>query len=120
MLPTYVFPFPGCFAMTELKHGSNVAGLQTEAILDVRTDEWVVNVSTGAALAFRVQLEQHAYWAGLDQHGAHSSLLLCQELQSLHASLLNVGQSGLLLFSIAHWRQASQHSRSSASACADA
>lgn len=31
--------------MTELKHGSNVAGLQTEAILDVHTDEWVVNVS---------------------------------------------------------------------------
>ena len=31
--------------MTELKHGSNVAGLQTEAILDVHTDEWIVNVS---------------------------------------------------------------------------
>lgn len=30
--------------MTELKHGSNVAGLQTEAILDVHTDEWIVNV----------------------------------------------------------------------------
>ena len=31
--------------MTELKHGSNVAGLQTEAVLDVHKDEWVVHVS---------------------------------------------------------------------------
>jgi acyl-CoA oxidase len=27
--------------MTELKHGSNVAALQTEAVLDILTDEWV-------------------------------------------------------------------------------
>ncbi len=35
--------------MTELKHGSNVAGLQTEAILDVHTDEWIVNVRINRA-----------------------------------------------------------------------
>ena len=29
--------------MTELRHGSNVAALQTEAWLDVATDEWVIN-----------------------------------------------------------------------------
>jgi acyl-CoA oxidase len=49
--------------MTELKHGSNVAGLQTEAILDVHTDEWIINVRAqprlvtafqpGCSLAFR-------------------------------------------------------------------
>jgi hypothetical protein len=37
--------------MTELKHGSNVAGLQTEAILDVHTDEWIVNVRDPGWLA---------------------------------------------------------------------
>ncbi len=29
--------------MTELRHGSNVAALQTEAVLDVATDEWLIN-----------------------------------------------------------------------------
>ena len=36
--------------MTELKHGSNVAGLQTEAVLDVLTDEWVVHTPEEGAI----------------------------------------------------------------------
>lgn len=40
---------PGCFAMTELKHGSNVAGLQTEAVLDKGSDEWEITVRIPAA-----------------------------------------------------------------------
>jgi hypothetical protein len=36
--------------MTELRHGSNVAGLQTEAMLDVATDEWVVHTPDEGAI----------------------------------------------------------------------
>ncbi|AOW03329.1 acyl-CoA oxidase 5 [Yarrowia lipolytica] len=59
--------FYGCFAMTELGHGSNVAGLETTATLDKDTDEFIINTPNSGATK---------WWIGGAAHSAtHTACL---------------------------------------------
>ena len=54
----------GCYAQTELGHGSNVAALETTATLDKSTDEFVINTPTITATK---------YWPGdLGRFSSHA------------------------------------------------
>jgi len=54
----------GCYAQTELGHGSNVAGLETTATFDQTTDEFVIHTPTIKAAKF---------WPGsLGRHATHA------------------------------------------------
>lgn len=59
----------GCYAQTELGHGSNVPGLETTATYDKATDEFVLNTPSVSAAK---------YWiGGLGMHSTHC-VILCQ------------------------------------------
>ncbi|KAL3161189.1 hypothetical protein ABBQ38_009556 [Trebouxia sp. C0009 RCD-2024] len=52
---------PGCFGMTELGHGSNVMGIQTQAVYDKASDSFIINTPDDTASKFWI--------GGAAQHG---------------------------------------------------
>lgn len=63
--------FFGCFGMTELGHGSNLAGLETTATFDKKTDEFVINTPHVAA---------SKWWIGGASHTATHCLVFARLL----------------------------------------
>ena len=66
----YKMKIIGCYAQTELGHGSNVQGLETTATFDPKTDEFVIHsptltsskVSTMVVIYSGSILVSYLYW----------------------------------------------------------
>ena len=62
---------PGCFGMTELGHGSNVMGIETTAVYDAQTQEFVLKTPTDQASKFWI--------GGAAQHGKVRIFRACSQ-----------------------------------------
>ncbi|KAK1568233.1 hypothetical protein Q3G72_021990 [Acer saccharum] len=76
----------GCFAMTELGHGSNVRGIETVTIYDSNTGEFVINTPCESA---------QKYWiGGAANHATHTIVFSQLEIngknQGVHAFICQI------------------------------
>ena len=73
--PSSISPFLGtdigCFALTELAHGSNVKDIQTTAVFDSQSGEFILNTPTDMAMKF---------WIGNAGEIANTSVVFAQLL----------------------------------------
>eukprot|EP00741_Cyanophora_paradoxa_P012701 tig00020616_g12271.t1 len=76
----------GCFGLTELGHGSNVRGIETEATYDKATGEFVINSPTETS---------QKYWIGAAAMRAHFSVVFANlaiggENKGVHAFVVRI------------------------------
>eukprot|EP00271_Cylindrocystis_brebissonii_P008928 TRINITY_DN23463_c0_g1_i1.p1 TRINITY_DN23463_c0_g1~~TRINITY_DN23463_c0_g1_i1.p1 ORF type:complete len:695 (-),score=132.58 TRINITY_DN23463_c0_g1_i1:105-2189(-) len=62
--PTEEYQVAGCFALTELGHGSNVRGIETVATYDARSQEFIISTPCESAQKFWI--------GGAAQHATHT------------------------------------------------
>lgn len=68
------FDIWGCYAQTELGHGSNVQGLETTAVFDQATDEFVLNTPT---------ITSTKWWPGeLGRYANHALIMARLQINS--------------------------------------
>ena len=78
----------GCYCLTELGHGSNAKALETTAIYDKETQEFVLNSPTETSIKF---------WIGNLGRGAHNAVVLAQLLIKENGKLVNKGVHSFVL-----------------------